>query len=49
MLICGVARSACSNSTPPERRAMKSAVAGVICIKPRAPAWEVWSRKRDSS
>ena len=24
---------------------MKSAVSGVICISPRAPACEVWSRK----
>ena len=25
------------------------AVAGVICIRPRAPACEVWSSKRDSA
>ena len=33
----------------PSGCAMKSAVSGVICIRPRAPACEVWSRKRDSS
>jgi len=30
MLICGVARSDCLKRIPPERRAMKSAVSGVI-------------------
>ncbi len=49
MLICGVARSAWRKRMPPECLAMKSAVSGVICMRPRAPADDVWSRKRDSS
>ena len=49
MFTWGVARSPWTKAVPPESRAMKAAVWGVICIRPRAPAWEVWSRKRDSS
>ena len=49
MLICGVERSAWTKRVPPDWRAMNSAVAGVICISPRAPACEVWSRNFDSS
>ena len=30
---------------PPLRRSISWAVAGVICIRPRAPAFDVWSRK----
>ena len=33
---------------PPLKRSISFAVAGVICIKPRAPAGDVCSRKRDS-
>ncbi len=49
MLIWGSARSSCWKRVPPECFAIASAVSGVICISPRAPACEVWSRKRDSS
>ncbi len=35
-------------AVPPDLRAMSCAVEGRICIRPLAPACEVWSRKRDS-
>ena len=48
MLTCGVDRSEIWKVEPPLRRSMNFAVAGVSCIRPLAPAREVWSRKRDS-
>ncbi len=50
MLTCGVARSEVTNFVPPERRAMSAAVAGVICMRPSAPALEVRpATNRDSA
>ena len=49
MLMSGFARSSVWKATPPLSSATVPAVSGVTCIRPRAPALEVWSRKRDSS
>ncbi len=44
----GFERSSNLKVCPPLSLSITFAVLGVICISPRAPAWEVWSRKRDS-
>ena len=44
----GSARSSKLKVCPPLSSSITFAVLGVICIRPRAPAFEVWSRKRDS-
>ena len=49
MLIWGSERSLTVKVVPPLRLSMSLAVAGVICISPRAPAEEVWSLNRDSA
>ena len=48
MLSSGSERSSIVKVVPPLSRSISLAVAGVICISPRAPAGEVCSRKRDS-
>ena len=45
----GSERSSVSNVEPPLSPSISSAVAGVTCISPRAPAWDSWSRNRDSA
>ena len=48
MFRSGSARSDCVKVLPPLSLSIIWAVCGVICISPRAPAEEVWSRKCDS-
>ena len=49
MLISGSERSPVDERVPPLRWAIMSAVSGVICIRPRAPALRLLVRKRDSA
>ncbi len=48
MLISGSERSESLKVVPPLWRSMNFAAAGVICIRPRAPALEVASLNFDS-
>ena len=48
MFSSGSARSSKTKVSPPESFSIVSAVSGVICISPRAPAEEVWSSNFDS-
>ena len=48
MLISGSERSASLKVVPPLCLSMSFAASGVICIRPRAPALEVWSLNFDS-